>query len=597
DELQTAYGQAERNEPIVLPTPSTSWRSWVRQVYEYARSPDRIVELAWWQTALTAPSLRAGPLFPPQTPDVAPQQSLRTTLSPAQTETLILDAPRAYRMRVDEVLLAVLASVTGVLTGRDEILVELEGHGREDVIDGVDLSRTAGWFTTQYPLALPSSAEPHDALQRVHARLTNVPARGLHWGLLAHCADAASRAALAALPVPEISFNYLGRFDQTFQQASRFGFAREAAGDPMAAATLAPDRALDVNAWISGDALSIDWGYAPQQIPAALAGRLVAAFETALATTLEHLRDAAPAQDAAAKLPAVPAAVAELAIHDSVAASWAERARFEAALAVPAPAQLAHWLGHRDTAAHAALLPAVPLNALGAPVTLFCPHPGYGMVGEYRTLARALNGAVTVVALQAPALRGAPWDGASFEALAERYADCIATWQPHGPYALLGWSFGGRLAFALADCFARRGQAVSFLGIVDTATHWESEAEAIERATADAAQATDIPRLADPQDAERFLIARTLDAEPSLLRAAFAADAVHARVMAAHALPRVAVDLHVWRAGRTASLDPRRRMDWMRYASGEVVSHSLDATHSSIVHHPALGEQVARLLA
>jgi hypothetical protein len=74
-------------------------------------------------------------------------------------------------------------------------------------------------------------------------------------------------------------------------------------------------------------------------------------------------------------------------------------------------------------------------------------------------------------------------------------------------------------------------------------------------------------------------------------------DAVHARVMAAHRLPRVAVDLHVWRAGRTASLDPRRRMDWTRYTSGEVVSHALDATHSSIVHHPALGERVARLLA
>ncbi|WP_443689886.1 amino acid adenylation domain-containing protein [Paraburkholderia megapolitana] len=571
EELQTAYAQAERRETVTLPAPSTSWSAWVRRVHDYAGQADRVAELAWWQATLDTPSLRSGPVFAPLTPTATPQKTLSWKLSPERTATLLREAPRAYRMRVDEVLLAVLASVVGSETGRSELLVELEGHGREDVIDGVDLSRTVGWFTTQYPVALPCHGEPGEALHRVRERLASVPRRGLNWGLLLNGADAASHAALAALPVPEISFNYLGRFDQTFQSASRFDFAGESSGEAVAASALPPDRALDVNGWIAGDSLELTWGYAPQHVSDTLAAKLVAAFDAALAATLDHLCAAAANADEPATRPAIPLSIDPRGVNDGVMTSWIERASLEASFAPPAPEALAQWL--RSTASsRTALRPVVPLNALGAPHTLFCPHPGHGMIGEYRTLAHALNGRATLHAIQAPGLRDAPWHGNTFEALAAHYVASVEAVQPVGPLALLGWSFGGRLAIAMAALLAQRGRDVSFVGIVDTATHWERDAESD----------------TSPDDDPATTDARTaLDATSSLLGAAFAADALHTQLLEQHVLPHVATDLHVWRALRNTA-DPRRRMDWAQQTTGRTVDHPVDATHTSIVHHPAL---------
>ncbi|XUW87263.1 amino acid adenylation domain-containing protein [Burkholderia sp. M6-3] len=584
EELQTAYEQAERDEPITLPAPSMSWRAWVRAINQYAESSERVSELAWWQTSLDAPALRAGPLFPPLSSHPQPQKMLLKKLSPDMTAELLREAPRAYKMRVDEVLLAALARAIGDTVARDEVLVELEGHGREDVIEGADLSRTVGWFTTQYPLALPRGMDSADSLLRVRERLAAVPLRGLGWGLLARCADAASQSALRALPSPEIGFNYLGRFDQTFDGESRFGFAPESSGDAIAPHAQIPDRALDINGWIAGDSLTFNWGYAPQFLSDELAEELFASFESALGELLAHLRTATSQPQMSAPLRAVPESLETLARRDAVAASWAARAVYEASLPVPSEDALAGWFARRrpqdaNARARAVSSPAVPLNALGAPATLFCLHPGYGMVGEYRTLAQALNGRVTLIAMQAPALRGEPWEGDTFEALAAHYAQRIEALQPHGDYALLGWSFGGRLAIAIADHFERRGARMSFVGIVDTATHRVDGA----------APVVDEGLLAAPQ---LTLLDR---AEPSLLGKALAVDAMHAELMSRHALPRVGCDLHVWRARRVA--DPRRRMSWADRTRGRLHEFDIDATHSSIVHHPLLAAQLAQWFA
>ena len=208
-------------------------------------------------------------------------------------------------------------------------------------------------------------------------------------------------------------------------------------------------------------------------------------------------------------------------------------------------------------------------------------HPGYGMVGEYRTLAQALNGRVSLIAIQAPALRGEPWQGNTFEALAAHYADCIETLQPHGNYALLGWSFGGRLAIAIADHAERRGKGVSFVGIVDTATHRE-----------EGAGSADANRVAADDTAPASALALLEEAQPSLLGDALAADALHASLMARHALPRIGCDLHVWRALRVG--DSRRRMAWAEHTRGRLHQFDVDASHSSIVHHPLLAMQLAQ---
>ncbi|GAB3892009.1 hypothetical protein GCM10029964_066120 [Kibdelosporangium lantanae] len=88
-------------------------------------------------------------------------------------------------------------------TGSDDVLIDLEGHGREEIFDDVDLTRTVGWFTTMFPVALDlRDQEWGRTLKSVKEQLRAIPHRGLSYGALG--LDHVH---------PEVSFNYLGQFD------------------------------------------------------------------------------------------------------------------------------------------------------------------------------------------------------------------------------------------------------------------------------------------------------------------------------------------------------------------------------------------------
>ncbi|WP_161893231.1 condensation domain-containing protein, partial [Pseudomonas juntendi] len=74
----------------------------------------------------------------------------------------------------------------------------------------IDLTRTVGWFTTLFPLALTPAQDLAGSIKAVKEQLRAVPAKGIGYGMLRHLGDAAVQAGLAALPVPRITFNYLG---------------------------------------------------------------------------------------------------------------------------------------------------------------------------------------------------------------------------------------------------------------------------------------------------------------------------------------------------------------------------------------------------
>ena len=102
--------------------------------------------------------------------------------------------------------------------GPRQLLVDLEGHGREALFDDVDLSRTVGWFTTIFPVALDVSGctEPitsDAALRLVKQRLRAIPRHGIGYGLLRYISGGGTGELLQALPQPQVSFNYLGQFE------------------------------------------------------------------------------------------------------------------------------------------------------------------------------------------------------------------------------------------------------------------------------------------------------------------------------------------------------------------------------------------------
>ena len=207
DDLDTAYRQALRGETVRFGPKTTSYRDWACRLEEHVAAGKLDHELEHWASALDGAPPLAGE-------SAVPAQTVSVELSPEDTDTLLRVAPAVYRTRINDVLLTALGWALSRLTGRDRVSISLEGHGREEILDDVDLSRTVGWFTTIFPVAfdVPADADWRTRVKSVRRQLRAAPANGFGFGALRHLGAPAVRERLSA-PGPQVVFNYLGQWD------------------------------------------------------------------------------------------------------------------------------------------------------------------------------------------------------------------------------------------------------------------------------------------------------------------------------------------------------------------------------------------------
>jgi non-ribosomal peptide synthase protein (TIGR01720 family) len=216
DDLDTAYQQAAGGEPIDLGAPTTSFRDWASQLSEFVSAGHMDRELDYWAEIANTPA-ELPVDHTPVNPGV-PASIVSVSLDAEETDALLRAAPTAYRTRINDVLLTALAWALCRWTGRSRTCIDLEGHGREDLLDGIDLSRTAGWFTAIYPVALevPAAGEPEwrTLIKSVRRQLRAIPGNGIGFGTLRYLGSPAVRDRLGGNAAgPQIAFNYLGQWD------------------------------------------------------------------------------------------------------------------------------------------------------------------------------------------------------------------------------------------------------------------------------------------------------------------------------------------------------------------------------------------------
>ncbi|HXO22158.1 MAG TPA: amino acid adenylation domain-containing protein, partial [Thermoanaerobaculia bacterium] len=141
EDLETAYQQLAAGREAELPAKTVSWRRWAELLSWQVRSGALKEELAFWlaQPAEAMPLPVDGP---GGANTVGRSASLSLELSFEETEALLLAAPAAYRTGVADLLLTALVQAFARWTGEDRLLLHLEGHGREEILDDLDLSRT-----------------------------------------------------------------------------------------------------------------------------------------------------------------------------------------------------------------------------------------------------------------------------------------------------------------------------------------------------------------------------------------------------------------------------------------------------------------------
>jgi non-ribosomal peptide synthase protein (TIGR01720 family) len=220
----------------------------------------------------------------------ASERQCTVSLDSEETQALLHQAPAAYHTEINDVLLTALAQAFARWTGVQGVLVDLEGHGREDLFEDVDLSRTVGWFTTVYPvwLDLRGVEGPGGALQAVKEQLRAIPGRGIGYGLLRYLsADAPLAGRLRALPAPEVSFNYLGQFNQPEAAPTILKPAPEPAG-PSRSPRAARSHLIDINGSIAGGRLAVDWSYSQAIHRQATIEQVAGYFADALRALIAH---------------------------------------------------------------------------------------------------------------------------------------------------------------------------------------------------------------------------------------------------------------------------------------------------------------------
>lgn len=287
EDLSTACNQLSAGQTPVLPPKTCSLQDWSGHLRDYADSPELRAEARYWREQ---PWDRCAAV-PVDHPDGANRVSTTATacvrLSAAQTDKLLTQTSGAFRTQINDLLLAAFARAWQRWCGQPQVLLDLEGHGREVVLEDIDISRTVGWFTTLYPVALRADHSAWDTLLKAtKEHLRAIPHNGLGCGVLRYLTDVD----LSDVPRAQVLFNYLGQFDQSFSADGLFGMAAGTRGYEQS-----PERErshlLEVNGGVYGGELQINVNYSHEQHTAASAEGLASHYQQALEELIDYCAD------------------------------------------------------------------------------------------------------------------------------------------------------------------------------------------------------------------------------------------------------------------------------------------------------------------
>jgi len=263
DDLQQVYERLKRGEIIALPRRTFSFQRWSELLADHAQSEEVRREAALW-TAKLSLTINRLPVDHDGENTADSSRTLLVSLPPEETSRLLHEVPRAYRTEINDALLAALAQTLARWSKTERVLIDLEGHGREEVVEGADISGTVGWFTAQYPVLLESenASDPGQVLKSVKEQLRTIPNKGIGYGLLRYlCADETLSAQLRKMPGPEVSFNYLGQLQLSpssglFELVGLIGPAKSSIGRRT--------HLLEIDGYIKDGSLQIQWTYSSQ---------------------------------------------------------------------------------------------------------------------------------------------------------------------------------------------------------------------------------------------------------------------------------------------------------------------------------------------
>ncbi|MES5397628.1 surfactin non-ribosomal peptide synthetase SrfAA [Bacillus amyloliquefaciens] len=262
EDFTSVYTQLKQGNEPALPPKTHSFAEFAERIKEYANTKAFLKEADYWkeleekEVCTQLPKDR-------QSSDQRMKytRTVSFSLTAEQTEQLTTNVHEAYHTEMNDILLTALGLALKEWTGEDTIGVHLEGHGREDILDGLNITRTVGWFTSMYPMILEMkhADDLSYQLKQMKEDIRHIPNKGVGYGILRYVTAPEHKENLSFEIDPDISFNYLGQFNE-MSDSGLFTRSDMPSGQSLSPDTEKPN-ALDIVGFIENGQMTMTFAY------------------------------------------------------------------------------------------------------------------------------------------------------------------------------------------------------------------------------------------------------------------------------------------------------------------------------------------------
>lgn len=287
EDIETLYQQLKGNTtPLELPLKTDSFQRWSEQLQAYVKTKPFEATSSYWSDIMGKEHLKIQRDFPSGTNSLDDATTTGFQLSKSSTTKLLKEVHGVFNTQINDILLTAFLMSINKCYGSGALKIDLEGHGREDILEGVEVSRTVGWFTTIYPVLLEhTETELSKLIKAVKESLRRIPNNGIDYLIGKHLAH---DSLVVSKPADEstITFNYLGQFDSDIQGKS-FDIAAESTGNVSSPKETRPYDWY-VSGMISNGQLGMGLSYSPKQYGKETIDQLMHGYEEALVSLIDY---------------------------------------------------------------------------------------------------------------------------------------------------------------------------------------------------------------------------------------------------------------------------------------------------------------------
>ncbi|GFN33044.1 non-ribosomal peptide synthetase [Paenibacillus xylaniclasticus] len=279
EDFFTGLEQANEHMPIRFEAKTNSYKEWVEHVKAYSQSTRFLMDEQYWERIGRQ---KIPPVLIPITPTLVSKvnssQVITVGLDTETTHQLLFQIHNVYQTEINDILLAALGLVIYLQYGRNQFVIDLEGHGREEIGENINVTRTVGWFTSQFPVIIDLS-KPEDipySIRQVREMLRKIPNKGIGFGILKYFIG--RRFEMKS----DISFNYLGQLSSDIYPISTYDKGMEQ--------SLNSERTykLDITGVIVEERLQMNFSYSTEQFEETEIQRLADGYKKCLLDIIDH---------------------------------------------------------------------------------------------------------------------------------------------------------------------------------------------------------------------------------------------------------------------------------------------------------------------